>query len=535
LSANLKTTLAVQGKYIQNLESTIASLPKQTPPSTTTTVPKVKKKTVVIVPATTTTHPATTTTHPETTTTHPATTTTAKSNAKGAHVADPLGPTTVPTTVPIAPTTIAPSTSSAGTGATTIPGQTPSSAGTGSTATTTQTSINNLSLAEEKRTLGGELAHALAQQQQLLASGVPGSGFKVVSAADPSTAVKLNSSPSPLSNAWVRLLLGLLCGLLLAVIVTWLLDAYDRRLRTSERAEEVFGLPVIVEIPPPALATRSVIPIIDVIADPFSPAAEAYRYLHVAIMSAPTVTWVRRGSNGQNDHWEMPPQELIPAEAGSVRSGGPGSMGAPADPAAASTPTGQTGTLMPTGIPDVAAAKHRRFSILITSPSDEATRSLAVVNLAAVFAEAGDRVLVATTGGMRTHFEGESAWLSASENLDPSGIVSNARPSQIPGVSSLALGQVLSNPSQLTQKADSLIMAAREVVDVMLIEAPLLSTQDAAAVLHSVDLVVVVCEAWDTTVKEAIGSQRLLAQRRPPVLGLVMTNMRSDVPTLHSA
>ena len=66
------------------------------------------------------------------------------------------------------------------------------------------------------------------------------------------------------------------------------------------------------------------------------------------------------------------------------------------------------------------------------------------------------------------------------------------------------------------------------MVDVLLIEAPLLSTQDGAALLPVVDLVVVVCESWHTTVQDGLRTQRLLTQRRPPVLGLVMTNMQKD-------
>ena len=91
------------------------------------------------------------------------------------------------------------------------------------------------------------------------------------------------------------------------------------------------------------------------------------------------------------------------------------------------------------------------------------------------------------------------------------------------------------NPSKLALNAPALVEAAREVVDVVLWEAPLLSTQDGTALLPAADLVVVIAEAWQTTVKDGLQSQRLLAQHRPPVLGLVMTNMRADHPTLSIA
>ncbi len=97
----------------------------------------------------------------------------------------------------------------------------------------------------------------------------------------------MNPPPSLLAHRSVRLLLGLLIGALLGIIAAWLLDGFDRRLRTSKRAEEVFGLPVVVEIPGSNAKTLSVIPVVDIVVDPYSDASEAYRKLHVAIMNAP--------------------------------------------------------------------------------------------------------------------------------------------------------------------------------------------------------------------------------------------------------
>ena len=278
----------------------------------------------------------------------------------------------------------------------------------------------------------------------------------------------------------------------------------------------------------------SAIPVVDVIVDPYSPTSEAYRRLHVAILTAPPVTWVRRGYGSQDDLFEMPslrpPQELLvgaSAPGGTAQApGGPG-----VNPVA-----GRMNLPVPVGSGTLARPQRARFSILVTAPSDEPTRSLVVVNLAAVFAEAGDRVLVATTGGMRTNIDGNGKMprpgTGPTPELTASELVANARPSQIPGVSSLALGQLFPNPSKLALNAPGLVEAARDVVDVVLFEAPLLSTQDGTALLPAADLVVVVCEAWHTTVSNGQQTQRLLAQHRPPVLGLVMTNMRADHPSL---
>jgi Mrp family chromosome partitioning ATPase len=396
--------------------------------------------------------------------------------------------------------------------------------------------IPNRAAKTEQTTLASQLGLAVTTLTRMLAHGVPQSGFRTISTATPSAASKLNTSGGLLSDAWVRALLGLILGALLGVAATWLLDGLDRTIRTTERAEDVFGLPVIVEIPSPASPNLSAIPVVDVVVDPYSPIAEAYRKLHVAILTAPPVTWVRRGPLGDEQ------VELVPAGAGAPPSAVPtavppsdgGTAGtAVTDPSvpSASGDRGPAPDLPSTRLPSVAITKtngRSPFSILVTSPDDEPTRSLVVVNLAAVFAEAGDRVLVATTGGMRTEFEksGNTRLLGVPQpKPDVANLVANARPSQIPGVTSLALGQLLSNPSQLVNNARALVDAAHEVVDVLLLEASLLTTQDGAALLPEVDLVLVVCEAWRTEIVEAVRSQRLLAQRRPPVLGVVMTNM----------
>ena len=420
----------------------------------------------------------------------------------------------------------------------TIPGQ------FGATTTTTEP-FSKLLESQQIKVLTSAIAHTQADLLKVQAQGPPKSGLRVVAKAMPGTAEKLNPPPSLLEHRSVRLLLGLLIGAILGILAAWLLDGFDRRLRTSRRAEEVFGLPVVVEVPGANAKTLSVIPVVDIVVDPYSDASEAYRKLHVAIMNAPPVTWVRRGSAFDEEPWTMPtyrpPAELppaipvpVPAAPAATAPPDPGLSGDPT----AGAPTTEMRLPVAARAGTLVAPRRSRFSILVTSPTDEPTRSLVVVNLAAVFAEAGDRVLVATTGGMRTEVEGNGkgpkSWEAPDEDMDASELVANARPSQIPGVSSLALGQLFSNPSRFALQAPALVDAARDVVDVLLLEAPLLSTQDGGAMLPAVDLVVVVCESWRTTVADGVRTQRLLAQRRPPVLGLVMTAMPPDRHSIHA-
>lgn len=525
LVAQRKNAIATQQAYVAGLEKDIQELPLRAKSTTTptTTTPttrpptvKIKKKIVVKKPATLR-HPAPHAVRAGSAALSAAVTgsppvvlvdTTSTTSSTGSTTTSIAGATTLPT-LP-------------GTTATTIPA---------STTQTTQ-SLNQKAVQTENRSLAASLANAIAKLSRLQAEGVAPTGIKLITPAHQKSAVLLSTS-SALSNVWLRALLGLAIGAVLGVIIAWLFDAFDRRIRTSKRAEEVFGLPVVIEVPAPPTKSVAVVPVVDVVVDPYSPASEAYRRLHVSLLTAPPVTWVKRGYGMQDDVFEVPPrpQELLVGASAPGPSPSPGS-GLPGD----ATTTTQMGLPVPTRPGgQLVATRRKRFAILVTSPGDELTRSLVVVNLAAVFAEAGDRVLVATTGGMRTSFGGNglpSTWESSQADVSASDLVANARPSQIPGVSSLALGQLFPNPSRLALNAEALVEAAREVVDVILLEAPLLSTQDGSALLPAADLVVVVCEAWHTTVNDGVRSQRLLAQFRPPVLGLVMTNMEARRPSV---
>ena len=519
LAVKNKKQITQQVAYIANLEKAIANLPKKLKTPTATTTPTTakppivikKKKVVVKKPKSSMAAVA--------------------PKAALASFTFPAAQVVAPATGTSTPVVLVDTTSSSTTPSTNLtpatePGATATGSGSTAAGSTTQTtlSLNNRAVQTENRALANQLAAATAHLAKLEADGVSPTGLRVVTVAHRQDAVLVSTS-SLLSNVWFRALLGLLIGALVGVVATWVLDAFDRRLRTSKRAEEVFGLPVIVEIPAPRAKSVSPIPVVDVVADPYSPASEAYRRLHVALLTAPPVTWVKRGYGLQDEFFELPPRQPQEVLVGAGVAG---------DPARAET--GQTRLPVPTGTSGLAALHRKRFSILVTSPTDEPSRSLVIVNLAAVFAEAGDRVLVATTGGMRTGFDGNgqvpSAWESPTAPMSASDVVANARPSQIPGVSSLALGQLFPNPSRLALNAPAVVEAARDVVDVVLLEAPILSTQDGAALLPAADLVVVVCEAWHTTVSDGLRSQRLLAQFRPPVLGLVMTNMQVDHPSL---
>lgn len=368
---------------------------------------------------------------------------------------------------------------------------------------------------------------------------MPPTYYSVIRTADRASTTLVPGGPSLLEHRSVRGPLGILLGVLVGVGCTWLADALDRRLRTAARTSEVFALPVVAEIPGEPEAWHrgpAPPPVVDVVVNPLSSTAEAYRRLHVSVRLAPLVLWIRSGvpSNGAPDGRE-PTSPLLPGQASAGEpedAGRPVAPASPGDPSSAAVGGDPLATLVAGApgplVPVEDDERPRRRVVLVTSPTDEPTRSLVVANLAAVLAESGQRVLVATTGGLRTRLEmDDRPGLPVSPlgpDPSPEAIVANARPSQLPGVSSLALGRIIDNPSKLALKSSSIVRAALALVDVLIFEAPLLSTQDAEALLPVTDVAVVVAESWRTTVADGVRSRQLLARHRAPVLGVALTS-----------
>jgi capsular exopolysaccharide synthesis family protein len=77
-----------------------------------------------------------------------------------------------------------------------------------------------------------------------------------------------------------NVLLGLLVGLLLGTLLTWLLDRVDRRVRSIDELEEIYGLPVLARVPRSrSLAKRTGMADAVDTAVGFSEEAEAFRSL----------------------------------------------------------------------------------------------------------------------------------------------------------------------------------------------------------------------------------------------------------------
>ena len=110
---------------------------------------------------------------------------------------------------------------------------------------------------------------------------------------------------------------------------------------------------------------------------------------------------------------------------------------------------------------------------------------------------------------------------------DPSAetVAASTRPTEIPGVRSLALGRLLMGPGQLAPYAPGILASAREVADVVIVDAPLLAVHDAEALVPAVDVVLVVIQGWWTRVDQATRSGAFLRRISAPVVGATLTEV----------
>jgi capsular exopolysaccharide synthesis family protein len=121
------------------------------------------------------------------------------------------------------------------------------------------------------------LAEAYANAYLVLRTrlGSEGDRSPAATLVQPTLATEASSRP------FVRnVLLGLLAGLLLALLVTWLFDRVDRRVRSIDELEEIYGLPVLARVPRSrSLAKRGGMAGAVDTAVGFSEEAEAFRSL----------------------------------------------------------------------------------------------------------------------------------------------------------------------------------------------------------------------------------------------------------------
>ena len=398
----------------------------------------------------------------------------------------------------------------------------------------------------QHRVLAGQLDDQVRQQVQLQVGGPKVPGYAILRTAQVKPVfISHLTVASVVSHRSTRILGGLAVGLVIAVGIILLVEVLDRSLRTVRATEEAFDLPVVAEIPArgaarPSLQRASIDTRLAVVTDPDSPAAEAYRRLHTAVLLEPLASELALNGNGNGYAYANGNGNGYAYANGNGNGNGNGhgngngngnghgngngngnghalQAGYPSDPA-------NGGDLVHEGN----GRKAGRQVVLVVSPGSEATRSVVVANLAAVYAEAGWRALVVSMGDLHARRASHSPMPEFENNgeIEPEELAPLSTPSPVEGVSRLRFDQLLASRGQVVTHGPAIITAAREIADAVLIDAPsLLRTHDAIALLPAVDVVLVVAQYAVTRSDEAREAGDMLRRFRAPILGVAFTNI----------
>jgi Mrp family chromosome partitioning ATPase len=350
--------------------------------------------------------------------------------------------------------------------------------------------------------LGNALSGVARSKKTASGAGRGGSGYVIVHPATKATKARVKKSGGgPVKSRKIRALIGLGAGLVLGAAVVLLREVLNRRLRTASRAEAHFGYPVVAEIPAELRAIGRPATKVDVVTSPQSPTAEAYRMLRMSVMFEALASGVLASEDLSN---------LV----------GIGQLMGPATNGSESEPEGESDALLP--VP----AHQTRQVVMVASASDESTRPQVAANLAATYAEAGERVVVIGTGQLGAGpISGQGRTLTG--EIRPEDVEVRLEPSWVERVLRLNLRHFIENSGQLVTRMPAVLEATRPLADVIIVEAPaMLAVHHVEALSRSVDVVLVVGECGTTTFDQAHRAGDLLRRMRSPVLGVVLTNVR---------
>lgn len=308
-------------------------------------------------------------------------------------------------------------------------------------------------------------------------------GYQVVFPGTPELARRINQpAVSSLASHKARLVIGVIGGLLLAVALILIREVLNKTVRRPHRAEVHFKFPVIADIPETYPPDPSVVDVVD---RPTSPAAESYRKLRMSILFE--------------------------------------SMAADATLAGSDPFTEMFGVSSSQSEPYKVPEPGSRSVLMVASTVDEPSRPKVVANLAASYAEASEHVIVISSGDLEvgTTFPAESV---LSDPVTPADIESRLTPAGPDNVSMLSLRHFMRNSGQLVSRSKEVFDAARQVADVVIVEAPaFLRFHHGEAMVHSVDAVIVVVESGVTVAPDAQDMGDVLRRLGAPVLGVVFT------------
>ena len=323
----------------------------------------------------------------------------------------------------------------------------------------------------------------LSDQLQQIESGALGSvGLEIVERGEPKIA-DVGGFQAP-RNRNVRLLLAALLGLLFGIAAVLVLEHLDMRIKDKEEVEHEFHLPVLAEVPVMSRKQRKQVALeTDGVREPIG---DAFRFLTAALSLS---TAVRMSENMDN-------------EGRSLESRRPNTDQEP---------------------PKV---------ILVTSSAPSEGKTTVVVNLAAAFAELGQKVIVFSCDFQRPQahtildVENDTGLVNALTEESHGPLLNGyIKDTSVKNVRLVPSGPNTKNSGELlsSREMEAAIAEARELADVVLIDtAPLLAAGEATLLFSKVDGVLVVSRAGRTTPDAAGRARDLLMRLDAPMLGVVL-------------
>jgi tyrosine-protein kinase len=268
-----------------------------------------------------------------------------------------------------------------------------------------------------------------------------------------------DDSIGPTSRPGRAMLLGAF-GLILGVTAAFGIDLFDNRLRSKRATEEILGIPVIAELPSIPRSDRGRL----LSAAQSSPLIEAFRGLRAGV-----------------EHW--------------ARQDGEG-----------------------------------RGVVLVTSPLGGEGATTVVAHLAAALGEVARPVIVisADLRHPRLHLYFNKAREPGLTELlrgapDVRQLADLNLATTVRGVQFVASGAPVRNPSPLLDRIGDHVRVARDLADLVLIDAPpLLTTSDAADLARHAQGVLLVVRSGSTSVGAGTRSVELFERLNIPVIGAVL-------------
>jgi Mrp family chromosome partitioning ATPase/capsular polysaccharide biosynthesis protein len=307
---------------------------------------------------------------------------------------------------------------------------------------------------------------------------------------------KTSSNAATGTNRWLRLALIVGVGLLLGAALALGIERFDTRMRGRRAFEDCLRVPVVANVPALARRRRRKHEVLAV-TEPEGGIAEAYRSLRSSLMLLPSRPVPFDSANDltfDRAHVDDTDSRDAASRARTKPDGSP-----------------------------------RSPVVLVVSARAREGKTTSVVNLAATLAEAGRRVMVLDCDfrNPEAHLyldvpkgQGLSDLLAADKDVSLASVV---QPTSVSNVRLASAGTSIAHPGALLGLMGRYVEEARELADIVLIDAPpVLLANDAMDLLPFSDMVAIVGRDGRTTRADGERVSALLARLRVPCLGTVL-------------